>query len=215
MGLLLSLRVSEFDTGSSDKFLSGENVSEMFRRIISDSSKLCGELRGWRAPCVDRTSRRRSLQGLQPASPCGAIAWVRDFLPLHSLVRAACARANAASHAAVSERRAISDHLSVRLRTAAHGAGGVSPSDGRAGADSTKSGGGAACAVGHSAFAATATAAAPFARGTIGSEWTVERRIAILHILLLLDVLLHVLLLHRRGRRRHFRRVGGARGRGC
>merc|ERR1740130_1267315 len=35
--LLPSLRASEFDMGSSDKFFSGVNVSEMLRRIISDS----------------------------------------------------------------------------------------------------------------------------------------------------------------------------------
>ena len=50
LDLLLSLRLSEFDTGSSDKFFSGENVSEMFRRIISHSSKLCAQLRDGGGP---------------------------------------------------------------------------------------------------------------------------------------------------------------------
>ena len=74
----------------------------------------------------------------------------------------------------------------------------------------------------HSATTDAVTAATPFARGAIGSEWTAEHhKVLLLHVLLhvllhiLLHVLLHVLLdVHRRGRR-HLRRVGGARGRGC
>lgn len=66
----------------------------------------------------------------------------------------------------------------------------------------------------HSATAdaATATATTPFAHGAIGSEWAAERLKVLLH--LLLRILLRVLHTHRRGRR-HLRRVGGARGRGC